>query len=272
VVATVAVALRADVLLVVALHYSSVGFLPWCKSFATSNADITTLALTMADTTGTASNEDIMFTREEHKKIMLVQLTKPTITAIWKYATVVLDVDKSFFDGSARAKLAIFYIRIIAREKMSGNKEHTLRKEVINMYQDLAYESRFETVEKDTFVWLSAPNKRQRTGRADKTLSKNVWDDEMPPSPPPGYKPRPRPSLTGFLPSPVTVPTPGGDDAGGGNPGDDDDGTEQHGDDPADGNGNVSSDDSPNPNPNTSMEPRRSGRQCRIWPLDSVSS
>jgi hypothetical protein len=97
-----------------------------------------------------------------------------------------LDVDKSFFDGSARAKLAMFYIRIIfitltpmifriiAREKMSGNKEHSLRKEVIETYQDLTYESRFETVEKDTFMWLSAPKKRQRTGRADKNLSKNV--------------------------------------------------------------------------------------------------
>jgi hypothetical protein len=59
-----------------------VGFLLWCKSFAISNEGITALALAMGTTTDMESTAELTGTQDKYKRIMLAQLSKPTITAI----------------------------------------------------------------------------------------------------------------------------------------------------------------------------------------------
>jgi hypothetical protein len=186
------------------------GFLPWCKAFVVSNPRALELAVLMGD----ESIDD--FERKqcqvEFKQLILPQLTKPTITAIWKYVVDILDVDKSFFSDTPRAKMAFYYIRLvfltltpmlfrlIDDEAKKGTKSRDLRTEIIATYQNLAFEPRFEHVEKDTFVWKVAPMKKRKTGVAAAILSKHVWDDELPPPPPLDHKPRPGPSFAQFAP------------------------------------------------------------------------
>lgn len=190
------------------------GLYQWCKSYAKSNPEAVSMAFAIMDMN--KSEDERLETRLQFKEKMTAQLTKPTFDAVWKVFADVVDYEKSFGD---RNGLAYFFIKIIfnmltpmmfryiASEEGFGRDE-TLRKDIIAVYQGLAFELRFNQIDKDVFIWNEAPVQRRRVGKTDEILNRYGWIDEMPPSPPPYHQPGPQAPTSGLPAGYSSLDTP----------------------------------------------------------------
>lgn len=177
------------------------GLKQWCQGFAMSNPEITDMALSLSDKN--MDLESLEEVREKFRTTMEVQISKPTFDAVWATFTGLVDYEETFVE--AENTLASFFVRLVFLtltplmfKHIADEYNKNIRAEIISAYQSLAFEQRFENVDKDIFHWNDHAAKRRKTdtGRTDATLHRNglrnVWYDEPPPPPPPGHRPGPR--------------------------------------------------------------------------------
>jgi hypothetical protein len=183
-------------------------FLPWCKEFLVDNERVAELCqedLTLPE------NEEIA---RELQVALSSQLNKRTFEAVWKTIASHIDYEATFKDHSALPyffleviffTLAPMMFKLIAKEQ-ELNKDRSkqdvqaldlnYRQTIRETYRALAFEERFEFVEREIFIWNPLPIKRRRVKAVDNTLNKVVWFNKRAPPPPLNFVPRPASELS----------------------------------------------------------------------------
>jgi hypothetical protein len=150
------------------------GLYIWCKSYAASNRDVVEASLTLRD--DYVDEADKVDAKSIIKEKLKAQLTKPTFDAAMKPLADIVDFIRSGLGDPTTLAHAWWQIEMntlvplmlcyIESEKSPRGRDENIRKDLVKTYQKLAFESRFEHVDKDIFIWSEKAVKRRKTGKS----------------------------------------------------------------------------------------------------------